>query len=264
MKFYIASGFFKCYRCGVLGLLGGSGNPSGQAPAPARGFSDYGGPEGWIPLWTPEASTSELLRPALRMLVRRGIEPDAWEGARLGACLTGRAANRVVVPLLEADGKTWWGWVGRSWAEQPEMRYRTADAMQRVQLFNGAMLVEQSPIAAGLVEGVFDALPYWPRCAAFLGKPDGQQLDWIAAHARRPVVVALDGDAWREGEMTAQLLLQRGVRAAWVQLPAAKDPNEVDPRWFLAQLDDAEIPDGADWLDVPSGAAGSAPGGVVE
>jgi DNA primase len=79
---------------------------------------------------------------------------------------------------------------------------------------------------------VFDAIALWPDGVAVLGKPSPMQREAMI-QARRPVVVCLDGDAWREAYALATLLRVEGQRAGFVRLGPGVDPDEV-PR---AELD---------------------------
>ena len=77
---------------------------------------------------------------------------------------------------------------------------------------------------------------------ACLGKPTGVQMEQLAAVRQRPVVVALDADAWRTGASVAMTLRLRGVSASDLRLPPGKDPDSLSSDWFLkkaaAQLKD--------------------------
>jgi len=98
--------------------------------------------------------------------------------------------------------------------------------MQRGEyLFNEAALqgVDESEVL--IVEGILDALPYFPNACACMGKPTEPQLRKMCA-ATRPLVLALDGDAWREGMAVVTRLQAEGKQdVRWLQLPPCEDPN---------------------------------------
>jgi DNA primase len=91
----------------------------------------------------------------------------------------------------------------------------------------------QEPVMA--VEGVFDALPYWPNAIAFLGKPGKSHVDMLKK-SKRPVCIVMDGDAYRIGWSTANVLIFNGLRAGTVKLPPRSDPNDVDRNWLKQQV----------------------------
>ena len=86
-----------------------------------------------------------------------------------------------------------------------------------------------------VVEGCFDALPYWPDAAALLGKPGEAQVRSLL-EAKRPVVVVLDGDSWEEGMMLSMDLELQGQRSGYVRLPPKQDPNSVDHNWLRTEV----------------------------
>ena len=115
------------------------------------------------------------------------------------------------------------------------MRYRYAPGGRRA-LFNEAALHVETDQPVLLVEGVFDAFPYYPNAVAFGGKPTDEQVAALLA-AKRPMVSTLDGDAWQEAEALAMRLHLAGKRADWMRLPPGRDPadKKVDPDAVWAQ-----------------------------
>jgi DNA primase len=101
-------------------------------------------------------------------------------------------------------------------------------------LYNAKALYADSTLPIIAVEGVFDALPYWPHAVAFLGKPSYEQIEMLY-ETDRPVVVVLDGDAWRESWALAERLKLAGKKAAMVRLPPKTDPNDVDRKWLVLE-----------------------------
>jgi hypothetical protein len=232
----LVTGWYRCWRCGAEGrvdlpdsmrregAIGDTYQETLQVMPP---------PDGFMLLGEEPALSAEASKLARDYLVRRGlVDPAIWRAVGIGCCLEGRHANRVVVPVLAPDG-AWLGWVARSWfpssrpyLNAPGMRLGAAGA-----LFNGAVLDQQTDAPVLVVEGVFDALAYWPDAVAVLGKPTHQQVDTLRV-AGRPVVIVLDGDAWEEGEQLAFRLRMKGCRAGWVRLPPRTDPDEVPREWM--------------------------------
>jgi hypothetical protein len=94
-------------------------------------------------------------------------------------------------------------------------------------LFNEAALYVETDEPVIPMEGVFDAMPYYPHATAFMGKPSDQHYD-LLCQSQRPIAVAMDGDATIEGWSLTMKLRLDGLRAGHVALPAGRDPNSVD------------------------------------
>ncbi len=231
-----SSGYYHCFRCYSAGW---TGERTGEEFAPPKEVVELAPPDGFVPLWVEPGRSAEALAPARRYLEARGIGFTTWQAASIGACLTGSAKKRIVVPLFDADSSGWFGWIGRDWTGNSWLRYLYPEGMIKSALLYHAGLLQQPGDAPLLVvEGVFDALPYYGNAVATLGKPGADQVDLLAS-SRRPLVIALDGDAWEESYALARRLNLRGVRAGFVRLPAGEDPGSVEPSWLLSEANRA-------------------------
>jgi hypothetical protein len=225
--------FFACFKCGVRGrlrevpddvlVLARRADP--DAPKPIKGPPD--GYEELAPDWD-----SIMLQAPRRYLEGRGVGLDVVRDARVGCAMVGKFRGRVIVPVLDVDERTWLGFSARDWTDRQEPRYMYPRGMARgVLLYNWAALYVVTDEPLILVEGVFDALPYWPDGSATLGKP-GDYHRRLLADASRPVAVCLDGDAHEEGWALAEYLQLQGSRAGSVRLPPGSDPNTVERPWL--------------------------------
>lgn len=217
------TGRWHCFRCNERGrvreeLLGCIHHVE-EAPRP----DVVSPPDGFLPLAEEPAASATCLQPVRDYLDGRGVARSVWAEAGIGTCVRGLYAMRVVVPVRRPSGE-WVGWISRSIATNPRKRYRNSSgAMPGI--FNEAALYVETEEPCIVVEGVFDALPFWPDAVALLGKSYGQRLDMLLA-ARRPLAVVLDGDAWIEGEALAMRLQFDGKRAGFVRLPPLMDPDD--------------------------------------
>lgn len=229
-------GVYNCFRCGASGKVNPDlvpGTPPERADSAPVAMQP---PESFTPLWAEPGVSALVFEDARGYLLRRGIGRDLCSVAGIGACFSGRYGGRIVAPVLAQDGETWLGWVARLWTDG-EIPYLYPSGMRRV-LYNHAALMRESSEPALLVEGVFDALAFWPDGVAFLGKPSGAQV--AALHeARRPLVVALDGDAWGEGWALSTQLRFAGLRAGCIRLPPLTDPDEVPRGWMAEKAKEA-------------------------
>ncbi len=235
--FYVETQEYHCFKCGARGRLIGA--PESREMISERRAKDCdedcGPPEGYTPLWTDPGLSAEIFGPARDYLAGRGVGSQTISEARIGACYTGRQAGRVVVPALEADG-SWFGWVARAWGSVGPrgLKYISSTSMDSYRrLYNESALDVETDDPAICVEGVYDALPLWPDAVAFFGKPSDGQFQRLLK-ARRPLVIALDGDAWIEAEMLALRLGLEGVHAGWLRLPPRRDPGDMPPDRILA------------------------------
>lgn len=233
-----AIAFFACFKCGVRGRLRDVPDEvmlleqklaklRGEAPPPP-----VGKPDGYEPLWDDEAWTSLFLQTPREYLLSRGVSRQVAQEAGIGVVTDGKLAQRLIVPVLDVDQHTWLGFSARDWTGKQEPKYRYPRGMARGSLlYNWAAIYEETDVPLIFVEGVFDALPYWPDSSAGLGKP-GDYHRRLLCGARRPIAVCLDGDAWEEGWSLAQYLQLNDRRAGAVRLPPGSDPNTVDHGWL--------------------------------
>ena len=235
------SGFYHCFRCAVKGRLASGSLAAGHYEEPEdipAGEGELGPPEGYTRLVGPQGA-ADGYRLHLKYLLGRGLPLSTIADARLGATLEGKVRGRIIVPILNDEGK-WAGWSARklptkdvfeameTGAQEWGPKYLYPPGMaRRTLLYNEAALDDPDPAPLFIVEGVFDALPYWPNAVAVLGKPSEGQTAKLAQSKRR-LVVALDGDAWEEGEMLAMRLAFDGADAVALRLPPKEDPATLD------------------------------------
>jgi Toprim-like len=229
LGFNAISGRWHCFRCGIGGRTDVDEEQvllfDEEAIKAERVVMEP--PESFMPLYEEPGWSSWEGHVPRAYLRGRGIDDDLGFDAGIGACYEGRAKKRVVVPIFAADQKTWMGWSGRAWFPGARQKYLYPTGMDREALLykHDALLIE-SDDPVFVVEGVFDALAFWPDAVAVLGKPSEGQIEALIV-AKRPVVVALDGDAWREGDALALRLRFEGQRAGALRLPPGKDPDEM-------------------------------------
>ena len=227
--------FFSCFKCGVRGRLPDDDDRivDFRTPLP-EGVELPPLPEDYEPLWD-DAWTSITFEEPVAYVKRRGITREIAEAAKIGACASGKYAGRVVVPCLDLDGETWLGFSARDWTDKAELKYTYPFGMPRqLFMYNQVELYRETNEPVMIVEGVFDALPYWPGVVACLGKPVDNHFK-LMLEASRPIAVCLDGDAWEEAWSLSEQLRLYGKTAGYVQLPPRKDPNTVSKGWLVEE-----------------------------
>lgn len=222
----IYTGRFKCFRCEAWGYLN---DLDTRVVVPKKVETP---PEFDMPSSFEEPDLSNRAHLAGFMyLQRRGIAEELWRAANVGFCFEGKDRNRVIVPLQDERG-TWWGWFGRALFARQKYQHFYPKGMDRTRLFNDQVIQDRSSTPLLVVEGCLDALPYFPHAVACLGKPGPEQLDALM-QAQRPVVFALDGDAWSLARTCAARFRLDGRNAGFVRLPPKQDPNSVPHDWLI-------------------------------
>jgi hypothetical protein len=233
--------FFQCFKCGTRGRLPEQEDlfqpvveeiktPVAEDIKIIR--------EAFEPLWTDDSWNSIFLETPVGYLKGRGVSREIVRDAQIGAALSGWFAGRVVVPVLDLDERTWLGFSARDWTDKQKLRYRYPRGMERAKfLYNQVALYRESDHPVMIVEGVFDALPYWPDAVACLGKPGELHTRLLCEEdVKRPIAVCLDGDAWEEGWALSEVLKLYGRQAGYVRLPPCMDPNTVDKVWLKEEV----------------------------
>lgn len=224
------SGWYVCWRCNFRGRLREPLEDI-EYTAPEKvernGPVIFDPPEGYTPLWKGQGKSAFVFGAARGYLHRRGIDDELIEQCQIGACLVGDFGGRVIVPVLSAEGDWLW-YVGRAWNKSIIRRYHYPQGEREGVMFNQSALLRETSEPAYVVEGVFDAIPHWPDAVACLGKPNGTQVNAISG-ARRPVVIALDGDAWEEAWAVSYRVRLAGLKqCAAIRLPPKTDPGDTD------------------------------------
>lgn len=226
-------GKYHCWRCEAVGFApwgsrsGRQWEPIDAQPLDPREFIDP--PQGYIPLASGPGATATATAWARDYLAERLVPFEAIETLGIGAAIEGRVAGRVIVPALAAGtfGGPWLGWVARDVLGNAPAKYLAAPGAWVSQtVWNEEALGVETDEPAIVVEGVFDALPHWPRAVALLGKQiKGEQMALLCA-SKRPLAVVLDGDAHETGWALAQQLRLHGVaRVGAVTLDPGTDPG---------------------------------------
>ncbi len=234
---------FECYRCGATGRLSkpldelsGFELAGGEAPAPPTVIDP---PEGFYSLSEEPGASALVLEEAREYLASRPkpLTPQLLRESGIGACVSGYWASRVIIPVFDLAGD--WAWfVSRSYAPDAEKKYLYPKGGRRGVLYNHVALLEETERPLLVVEGCFDALAHWPDAVAVLGKPSHVHIEALAT-APRPVVFALDGDAWEEAWGLCLKLRARSQRCAYVKLAPGVDPDEIPTETLMAAAHEA-------------------------
>lgn len=241
-------GTWHCFRCGAFGSFGGDGTAAKSYKPPVLDGHELDPeleewaklPKSFTLIAETKPTVDDLLgvidayEPARQFLKRRGVSRALAREVGIGACLLGckgedpectkddrcmacRFRKRILVPIIGPEDMGQVGFVARTWGKTAMVNYLYPKGMPRGQaMFNHSAIWRETDEPILVVEGVFDAFPYWPNAVACLGKPTDDQIEALAT-SKRPIAVCLDGDAWREGKAAARLLAYDGARAGFVR-----------------------------------------------
>ena len=246
--FNMNSGFYHCLRCGLKGFVDDDKRHafvSEKQKQRSAALAEEGDvecrvlPKGFALLDTPEMQRSVTASYPRAFLDARKITAPLRVASGIGACLTSesRFAGRVVCPL-RGEGGQLVGFVTRSYVGS-SVPYLYPKGMERGELlYGGDKLYVKTDAPLVIVEGFFDAL-YLSQAGdagAVLGMPSNFQLGMLLEallDTERPVVFALDGDAWQKGIAYASMIHSaaaaygRRVRVASLRLPGGIDPDDL-------------------------------------
>lgn len=226
------SGWWKCWRCNWRNRLDGFDDETEsewedveQEDAPLKMPSSYASL-----LYNGELSTHQLLRPGINYAKARNLSIDIIKEAEIGYSYSGEHRKRLILPVLGPFG--WVGWTGRCIDDSSYIKYHTSEGFNRNKYLYGPTTLKDYVI---LTEGPIDCLRVWPYGISTLGKPTLEQLNtFIERIAGRPVVVALDGDSWREGIGIRDILRVHDVEAQAMILPPKRDLGGADRKDIIS------------------------------
>lgn len=221
--FYFPFAYYKCFRCGVKGVIGGYRSDYKNEDFDHDSYHSAKAPPWFLPLWQEPALSATVLQPAIQYAESRGFDLGVRQEIKMGAAIRGKYSGCIVIPHRDERGQ-WWGFTARKWFKKVQDPYRYPDGMSRDRLFNESALTVDTTDPALMMEGVLDCALYYPDSIGGLGKPIEDHMSSLL-RTKRPIAVILDGDAWRTAYLFALRLRFEGIRAGAVRLPPGRDPN---------------------------------------
>lgn len=131
-------------------------------------------------------------------------------------------------------------WTARAvYPDNVKPKYKNAPGSSRDVVWNLPAAANQLRII--VTEGVISQMVAGPSAVCTFGKQVTDQQIAQIAEVGRPVYVALDGDALREGIKLADKFLRRGVMTYLVKLPYGEDPASLGRDDFIRRTLSARI-----------------------
>lgn len=222
------TGVFKCHRCLVRGRLKNSEILADEI-AHVQLKEEFELPVEAQPLFGIEPPKTPHAQQAFRYLTEPPPLGRGFNQLQLCLSLThfaykGEWSGRILFPHYYYDRL--WGWTGRSYTSKHELRVRYPAFMTRELLYNQEVLDAPTDLPVLVAESVTSSVRQLPHAVATLGQPIPEQIATLIQKSRRPLIIALDGDRWRDCRRLARELRYAGRQAKAILLPAGLDPAD--------------------------------------
>jgi DNA primase len=199
-------------------------------------------PSGFISL-NNEASLSAT--PALNYLKKRGILDKDTLYWKMGYCMDGRYANRIIVPSFDDNGDLNY-FVARSFSSDPR-KYLNPPVSKDI-IFNELYLEWDTDLV--VTEGIFDAIVAGPNAVPLLGstlRPNSKLFMKIVQNDT-PVFLALDPDADKKEKRIIKLFLTYGLEVYKIDISGYQDVSDMGREEFLKRKQNAVLVQETDYL----------------
>jgi len=146
---------------------------------------------------------SQHLIPYSYMILERKISIEVLKKYRVGFCIEGRYAGRIIIPSYDSEGFLNY-FVARAYLDNIKPKYLNPKVDKNKIIFNEGYINWDSLVI--LVEGIFDAFSL-PNAIPLLGKIISSKLLFKLKEKKPNIIVCLDPDA-KEQNITLTLLLK--------------------------------------------------------
>lgn len=191
-------------------------------------------PMEYIPLWNKDESF--FYKKAYRYVKSRGLTDNDIVKHRIGYCIRGRYADRIILPSYDVTGQLNY-FAARSYLDNPVIKFLCPKDIDKNIITYEDQINWSEPVI--LVESQLDAITIRRNAISLNGKTIPDQLKRKIIDSNVPkVVLCLDGDAVSSMMMQAQYFIRTGIPVYKVLLPVDSDPNSLgyDEIWRLIDL----------------------------
>ena len=182
--------------------------------------------------------------PALNYLKKRGYTREDVLHWKVGYCLEGEYANRIIIPSFDEEGYVNY-FIARSFTED-WYRYKNPPASRDI-VFNELYIDWTDDII--LTEGIFDAMKAG-NAIPLLGSTLNERsklFQKIVAHDST-IFIALDSDAEKKSLRLIKNLLQYDIRVRKVDISPFSDVAEMTKEEFQQRKEKASFVEEGDYL----------------
>ena len=138
-------------------------------------------------------NNSEHVKAYNYLITEREISRELIFKYRLGFCIEGKYANRIIIPSYDIDGEINY-FVARAYMDNMKKPYDNPKVSKNI-VFNGGVINWDSTVY--LVEGVFEMLSFPVNTIPLLGKNIPDSLFQTLKELKPNVVILLDPDAFK-------------------------------------------------------------------
>jgi len=183
--------------------------------------------------------------PALNYLKRRGVTESDILYWKMGYCMEGRYAKRIIIPSFDINGDLNY-FIARAFSSDPR-KYLNPPCSKDV-IFNELYLEWDTDLV--ITEGVFDAIVAGPNAVPILGstlRPNSKLFIKIIQNDT-PVFLALDPDAVKKEQRIIKMFLNYGVELYTIDTTGYDDIAEMGREEFLKRKERATAVVESDYL----------------
>lgn len=189
-------------------------------------------PDEMISFSQMDITNSEHFEAYNYLVNERKISRDIILRYRLGFCITGKYAKRIIIPSFDSKGEVNY-FVGRYYGTDPKIRkkmpYLNPHADKDVIIFNEGLINWDSTVY--LVEGAFEMLSFPVNIIPMLGKTLSTTLFLKLQELKPDVVVLLDPDAYKNAVelfyTLSTIYVECDEKVKIVKLPTEEDLDEL-------------------------------------
>lgn len=193
-------------------------------------------PDEFQSIWTAEPNSVEALR-VRRYLYARGLTDNDFIKYGIGYCVTGKYADRVIIPSYSENNMLNY-FVGRSLNPEAYMKYLNPVAPKDDIICFENFIDWSKPVI--VCEGMFDAMAIKRNCTCLLGKRmSGALVRKLIENPVDSIYLVLDRDAKKTAISVCQTLLELGKKVYFV-VPPKKDPSDTGFELMTKTLQYAE------------------------
>lgn len=188
-------------------------------------------PDGFT-LFKDSSLVYPVRRQAYLYLKQRGITDEMIEKYGIGFCDRGKFTGRVIIPSYDGEGELTY-FIARSWNPHTKSKYMNPEAEKDIIIFNESLIDWNQDIY--LCEGIFDAL-FLPNSIPMLGKHMSELLlNTLYEKAKGNIIIALDGDAFKDG---LKLYEELNGGTLYGKIKILKLPQDKDVCDLKGQIDE--------------------------
>jgi len=183
--------------------------------------------------------------PALNYLKRRGVTETDILYWKMGYCMEGRYAKRIIIPSFDINGDLNY-FIARTFSSDPR-KYLNPPCSKDV-IFNELYLEWDTDLV--ITEGAFDAIVAGPNAVPLLGSTlrSNSKLFMKILQKDTPVFLALDPDAAKKEQRIIKTLLNYGVEVYKIDTSGYEDVAEMGREEFTRRKENALFVDESDYL----------------